>query len=145
MDLADKWEHAQRSYGGKVRTFARNARGRIRDYEQNDIEQELLIVLWECVRTYDPDRGGASFNTFFQRSAKNRVITLMRAASTKSRTAVLMSMTDEAVQSAVEDILTAPAAERAAIARLEVAELVAEWGEEVLDGRYARQLRAAVA
>jgi RNA polymerase sigma factor (sigma-70 family) len=141
MDLADKWEHAQRSYGGKVRTFARNAYGRIRGYDEHDIEQELLVELWRCVLNYDPDKGGASFNTYFQRSAKNRIITLIRHSNTKSRSAINVSTADEAVLAQVDAIIAMPGAEFQALNRMQIAELVDEYGEEVLDGTFARLLR----
>ena len=144
MDLADKWEHAQRLYGGKVKTFARNARGQVRGFDEDDLVQELLVVLYESVLYYDPDYGGASFNTFFQRNAKNRVITLIRFGSTKGRTAIVQSMTDDVVLAEMDLAVAEPAADEQALLRIEIQGFVDKYGPEVLDGRFAKQIKAAM-
>lgn len=71
-------------YRGTISTFARRSAHKLPDLDQEDIEQELYIVLWKCVENYDPDRG-ASFNTLFQGSAHNRIITLIRHYETVMR------------------------------------------------------------
>lgn len=138
--LADRWEATQLLYGQKVRTFARNSYRQIPDYEQSDVEQELLVVLWECVVHYDPNMG-ASFNTYFQRSAKNRVITLIRHYETKSRSAVTVSLGDDAVALAVESYLAVASAEEIGLMRLQISEYVTRYGEDVLSGDFSRELR----
>jgi DNA-directed RNA polymerase specialized sigma24 family protein len=142
MDLAHKWEVASTLYGGKVKTFARNSFRQIPDHEQNDVEQELLVVLWECVVHYDPNKG-ASFNTYFQQSAKNRVISLIRHYQTKGRTATLVSLTDEAVEAAVSEMLATTSAEELALMRMTIREFVLEHGEEALSRDRRRSRRAS--
>lgn len=142
MPLEEKWEAAQLMYGRKVKTFARNSFRQIPYHDQCDMEQEMLIVLWECVRAYDPNKG-ASFNTFFQQCAKNRITSLIRHYSTKSRAAVVTSLSDEAVAAVVEEYLTPLTAEDQALLRMELREIVALHGEGVFDATGRRRLRAA--
>jgi len=142
MDIGEKWELAQAAYAGKVRTFARNSHDSIPGYDQDDVEQELLIVLWECTVAYDPNKG-ASFNTYFQQSAKNRVISLIRHASTKSRSAVVVSLGIEAVAAAVDECLAITSAEDLALMRITIREYVNEFGEEILNGPGRGRRRAA--
>lgn len=142
MELAEKWEAASRLYGGKVRTFARNSYRQIPDHEQTDVEQELLVVLWECVVHYDPQKG-ASFNTYFQQSAKHKVISLIRHYQTKSRTAVVVSLSDEAVEAAVGEMLSVTSAEELALMRMTIREFVLENGEEALSRDRRRSRRAS--
>lgn len=98
----EKWALAQVRYKGTIRTFARSFNSQIRNMDQEDIEQELLVVLWKCVLNYDPSKG-ASFNTLFQGSAKNKCISLVRTANTKSRKGVNVSLADEDIERAVDD------------------------------------------
>lgn len=139
MPLSERWEAAQLLYGGKVRTFARNSWRQIPFHEQEDVEQELLVVLYDCVIHYDPNRG-ASFNTFFQRSAKNKVISLIRHYSTKGRKGVAVSLEEESVAAAVDQFLATHSAEELAMFRMEITEYTdmhteAEWAENRLAKR----------
>ena len=131
MELSEKWEAAQKMYGGKVRTFARNSFRQIPGAEQQDVEQELLVVLWECVMKYDPNRG-ACFNTYFQQSAKNKVISLIRHHQTKGRTGSVVSMSEDAVAFAVDEALSFTSAEDLAMMRVELRAFVEANGEEAL-------------
>lgn len=137
---AERFEQAQLKYGQKVRTFARNSFNQVPYHDLEDMVQELTIVLWECVRTYNPDRG-ASFNTFFQQSAKNRVISLIRHYQTKGRAGSTVSLDVEAVSWAVDEFLSDASAEDLALMRMEIREAVLAGGEGVLDGR--RRKRAS--
>ena len=134
MELAEKWEAAQQAYGGKVKTFARNSYRQIPYTDQADIEQELLVVLWECVMSYDPNRG-ACFNTYFQQSAKNKVISLIRHHQTKGRAGQVVSMSEEAVEFAVNDTIAMTSAEDLAMMRVELREYVMAHGEDALYDR----------
>jgi RNA polymerase sigma factor (sigma-70 family) len=142
LSLPERWEAAQQVYGGKVRTFARNSFRQIPDHDQADMEQEILIVLWQCVQKYDPNNG-ASFNTLFQQCAKNRIISLIRHYSTKSRTAAVVSLGEEAVAAAVDEYLAVHSAEELAMMRLEINTYVTEFGVEVLDGNRRHSRSAA--
>lgn len=134
MELFEKWEAAQRQYGGKVSTFARNSYRQIPGAEQADVEQELLVVLWECVMKYDPYRG-ACFNTYFQQSAKNKVISLIRHHQTKGRTGSTVSMSEEAVAFAVDEAVAFTSAEDLALMRVELRAFVEKNGEAALFNR----------
>lgn len=137
----DRWSAAVKLYGGKVRTFARNSFRQIPGFDREDVEQELMIVLWRCVQQYDPNRG-ASFNTLFQGCAKNKVISLIRHFETQSRKAHVVSLGDDDVASAVEEYLSVASAEEIGLMRLQISEYVADYGEGVLSGDHARQLQA---
>ena len=134
----EKWQAAYLQYRGKVRTFARNSYRQIPGHTVEDLEQEILMVLWKCTTNYDPNRG-ASFNTLFQGSAKNRIISLIRHHSTKGRTGVTISLAEEAVSRAVDEFLASDSAEDRALRIMEVQEIVAEHGMKVLDGKRGRR------
>lgn len=128
-----KWETAQREYGGKIRTFARNSYYKMPSFDVEDVEQELLVVLWECVVHYDPTKG-AKFNTYFQQSAKNRIITLIRYHEAKRRTAPggVTTLDDDAVRAAAEEAMYSPTTEDRVFDRIALAEVIQEHGPEVL-------------
>jgi RNA polymerase sigma factor (sigma-70 family) len=137
---AERWDAAQRAYRGKIRTFARNSVRQLPGYEVADVEQELLVVLWQCVEKYDPNRG-ASFNTLFQGSARNKIISLIRRYSTQSRKALVMSLDEEAVRTVIEDTLSTSSAEDIALMRILIGEAVTQLGPEVLSGNRTRARR----
>lgn len=125
----EKWGLAQARYKGTIRTFARNCVRQLPGFELADVEQELLVVLWRCVNNYDPDKG-ASFNTLFQGSARNRIISLIRTANTKGRQGISVSLSDEAVSAAVDDIMNELGTEERCMLRDELREYVSEVGAE---------------
>lgn len=130
-DLAENWQLAQTAFAGKIRTFARNSAYRIPGFDEEDVEQELLIVLYECVVHYNPDRG-ARFNSYFQGSAKNRIITLIRHFETKSRKGEIAYLEDEDVRRAVEMSSLQHSAEAIAMMHIDIFErttpaLLEEW------------------
>lgn len=141
VDDSARWEAARRLYGGKVRTFARNSFRQIPGFDREDVEQELLIVLWNCVQKYDPNKG-ASFNTLFQGCAKNKVISLIRHFETQSRKAVVVSLGEDEVARAVDQYLAVSSAEEIGLMRMQISEYVAEYGEGVLSGDFARRIEA---
>jgi RNA polymerase sigma factor (sigma-70 family) len=139
ITVDDQWHIAQREYGKKVKTFARNSAYAVPGYEEADMEQELLVVLWECVANYDPGQG-ARFNTYFQTSAKNRIVSLIRRYKTLSRTADVQSLDVEAVSFAVDEVFAKGySAEDTALLRMEVVDAVAIHGEGALDGKRGRK------
>lgn len=123
----EKWTLAQIRYKGTIRTFARNCVHQIPGMDLEDIEQELLVVLWKCVMNYNPDRG-ASFNTLFQGSARNKCISLIRTANTKGRKGVTASLTDEAVERMVDEVFEQQSTEDTVMLRMELQEYVSKHG-----------------
>ena len=142
VPFEDRWSAAQTRYKGTIRTFARNCVAQLPGYSIEDIEQELLVILWKCVLNYDPDKG-ASFNTLFQGSARRRVISLIRTASTLSRTGVNVSLDIEAVAAAVDDHLSTCSAEDRLLTRLDLQSYISEHGAETLNMERPPRPRAA--
>lgn len=84
MREATKFELAQVEYQRKIKTFANKTYRMIPGYSSEDLQSEMLEVLWKCVNAYDPNRG-AGFNTLFWRSAHNRLRSLHRFYASKKR------------------------------------------------------------
>lgn len=118
------FEQAQVAFRGTIRTFARNCVHQLPGFAQEDIEQELLMVLWLCVQKYDPNKG-ASFNTLFQGCARNKVISLVRSAQTQKRKALWVNLDAEAVAQEVEMRMSVGSAERSYLALEEIRERLA--------------------
>lgn len=130
----EQWALAQARYSGTIRTFARNFDKQIPHMDREDIEQELLVVLWKTVKGYDPTRG-AGFNTLFQGNCKNRCISLVRTANTAGRKGITQSLSDEAVERAVNDVFDRqcmPSTEDRVMDRLEIQEYVSIHGTDCL-------------
>lgn len=142
MQFTQKWELAQARYRGTMRTFARNSVNQIPDMEMEDIVQELTIVLWECVLKYDPNRG-ASFNTLFQGSCKNKIITLIRRGQTQKRSAVVTSLDVESVRLVFEDLIQQESSEDTSLRKMELDEAIETYGVEALSARGRKRVRAA--
>lgn len=124
---------AQEEYKGKIRTFARNSYYKMPGFTTEDVEQELLVVLWDCVRTYNPDKG-AKFNTFFQQSAKNKIVSLIRYFEAKTRVAnsMVVTLEDDAVRFAIEEDLGGATAEDIALQRMELQAIYEKHGLEAI-------------
>lgn len=143
--MPEKWEAAQKSFGKKLKTFARNSYSQIPGMSQEDMEQELLETLWWCTFDYNPN-GGATFNTFVQTSWRNRIGTLKRSASTQKRACVTVSLDEASVAFAVDAILAdrswassdSQSAEDTALLRIMIREQVAERGVGAIVG-YGRR------
>lgn len=131
MTFEKKWEVTQLLYGRKCKTFAKNCFYKLPGFEVEDVEQEMLVVLWRCVRNYDPNKG-SSFNTFFQQCAKFRVRDLLRQAGTKGRKADVTYLDEEALQLQIESCLSVESAEVTMLQRAEIQSFVLEYGELVL-------------
>jgi hypothetical protein len=119
----EKFELAYPKYVKKIQTYARGEFHLVPGYGPEELEAELLEILWLACERYDPNRG-ATFNTCFWQFAKNRVVDLKRSAFRKKRVANLNAETleDEAVRFAVEERLLRSSAEDEALARLAVVE-----------------------
>lgn len=81
---AKRFTAAQIAYQGKIRTFARQKFRLLPGFDKQDVESEILEVLWKACNVYDPNNG-ACFNTLFWTMAHNRVKDLHKAASRKMR------------------------------------------------------------
>lgn len=117
LAIATPFEAAQEMYAPKIRTFAEKMWRFIPGFEQQDLEGELLEVLWKCTLRYHPDNGG-NFNTFFWRSAKNRTISIERQAKALKRCAEWVQLDPEIFVVEVDRILREFSAEDHAIANL---------------------------
>lgn len=121
------WQHrftaAQPAYRFRIKAFARKNFRALPGLEQQDLEAELVEVLWLACMKYDPNNG-ACFNTFFWQSAKNRFLDLHKAASRKMRVGDYdrVSLTQESVQRAVYEMLEDASAEDEVMARITVRE-----------------------
>ncbi len=121
LSESEKFVAAQVAFTRKIRTYARNVlphlSGHDRHYDLEDVEQELLVVLWKCVQTYHPDNG-ATFNTFAQRGFQNRLASLVRETTARKRTAVggVVSIGVEAISDAVDELFQEDSAEDYAVA-----------------------------
>ena len=90
---------------------------------QDDLEQELLEVLWAACEKYDPDKG-AKFNTFFRMLVNNRIATLIRNAFVQKRQSNLFceTLTSDDVAAVVDEITSCASAETEYLARLSITE-----------------------
>lgn len=134
--MPEKWAAAQAAFRNKIHTFAVNSYRQIPGYSVEDMEQELMEVLWWCTFDYDPHRG-ATFNTFFQSSARNRISSLIRYSNAKRRKADWVSLEEEDVRSAVESLLARNVVEDRAIDRCELQSLV-QANPSLLDVAYLK-------
>lgn len=114
---ATNFERAQVMYEPKINTFTAKVWKHIPGYEQQDLDGELLEVLWRCTERYHPDAGG-NFNTFFWRSAKNRTISIERHAKALRRSAEWVRLDPDVFVLVVDEILSDFSAEDYAIANL---------------------------
>lgn len=102
-------------YSPKIATFARKTYYFIPGFEQQDLEAEMLEVLWKCVESYDPNRG-AGFNTLFWRSARRRLISIKRHYAAKKRAAEWVMLDEEAFVSVCDEAISDFSAEEWALA-----------------------------
>lgn len=124
-----KWDAAFRAFQAKIKTFARNSYYTVPGFTAADMEQELLEVLWWCVFDYDPGKG-ATFNTFFQTSARNRISTLKRAATAVKRGSGVDAsyLEEEALVGVSDELHMCESAEATVVRRINIAEYAAEHG-----------------
>lgn len=119
---ATAFESAQTMYSPKIRTFAEKVWRFIPGFERQDLEGELLEVLWKCTLHYHPDNG-ANFNTFFWRCAKNRTTSIERQAKAVKRNVEWVRLEYEEFVTVCDSILREFSAEEYAIANLTVTRL----------------------
>lgn len=87
--------------------------------DQEELENELLEVLWLACNAYDPTQG-CDFKTFFWSKASNHVVSRSRTAKSLKRgpNVKRLYLSEEGVTEAVEAALTGLSAEDAALARI---------------------------
>lgn len=112
---ATAFEMAQVKYAPKIRTFSENTWRYLPGYERQDLEADMLEVLWTCVQSYDPDRG-ARFSTFFWTAAKRRLISIRRHYGAQKRSAEWVHLDGDALAEMVDEIVTEASAEDYALA-----------------------------
>lgn len=119
---AERFEAAQLEYSKKIRTAAKNSHFKFPGYDVDDMYQELLVVLWESVTLYDPNKG-ATFNTFFWMRARQKIGMLDRKYNEmKCRKATVVSMDEESVATFIEELGAEDSAEVMALTRMEIQE-----------------------
>jgi len=128
-------------YRKTIKTYARNSYYVVPDFAPEDMEQELLAVLWFVVQSYDPTKG-ALFNSYMQQCFRNKISTLRRETRAQKRTAEIVSLDVEAVQNAIDARRTLPSAEDTAVQREECRESY-EQGPARIRRRWATQLTEA--
>lgn len=116
---ARAFELAQPVYAPKITTYAEKVFKFIPGYEQQDLEGELLEVLWKCTMRYDPNNGG-NFNTFFWRCAKNRTYSIERMSKALRRCAEWVQLDPDAFKLVCDRAIQEASAEEYAIANLTV-------------------------
>lgn len=72
------------AYLPKIRTFARRNVNHFAGWAVEDIVQEITVVLWKCLKTYDPNKA-AGFSTFFWTAARNQMQNLIDTMSAQKR------------------------------------------------------------
>lgn len=137
MDIAERFSAAQRMHVGTIRSFVNRFHAQMGSHMgKEDLEQELLMVMWECVLKYDPNKG-AKFNTLLHRSCNNRCITLVRFFAAKCRAGDVTSLDEDAVAYVVDRLLSSPSAEDRALTIMEVRERLSPPAREQLDALVA--------
>lgn len=127
-----RFELAQPAYRRKIKTFARKNFVALPGYEKQDLESEVLEVLWLACGSYDPNRGSA-FNNYFWKLTVNRFRDLRKHATRKMRvgdflnvsldTYVVVLDDEEMLSSEIAQILSDPSAEDEALARFTAREI----------------------
>lgn len=133
---------AHRQNAKLIKTYSRNSFFHIPGFSEDDMEQELLAVLWFAVQNYDPTRG-AFFNSYMQQCFRNRISTLRRAVECPKRSAELVSLDVEAVQLAIDTRRSLPSAEDTAVQREDVRESYEE-GSPRIRRRFQQALSEAI-
>lgn len=133
----ERWQTARIAYKQKIRTAAWNSRYVSPEHNVDDMEQELLIVLWDSCRLYDPEKG-MTFNSFFWMRAKQKIGMLQERAQAKKRSALMVSLDEEGITAAIDAVLQCASAEAYYEAheavqarRSQIVEIANHWRREV--------------
>lgn len=119
-----RFEQAQPVYKRRIRSFARKRFNHLPGMEAQDLEAELLEVLWLVCTSYDPDNG-ATFNTFFWTAAENRFKDLHKAASRQKRVGDYerVWLEAESVRQVLSETHLTPTVEDEVLAKINVREI----------------------
>jgi DNA-directed RNA polymerase specialized sigma24 family protein len=120
---AARFELAQPKFRKKIRTFCSKNYRRLPGLERQDLEGEMLEVLWLACMKYDPDQG-AGFNTFFWTCAQRRLMDLHKAANRQMRSGDFhwVWLESESIADFINELLEA-SAEEMTFAKIDVAEI----------------------
>lgn len=107
-----------------IRAYARDNVYALPGLEAQDLENEVLEVLWMACNTYDPNKG-MKFNTWFRELVKRRFLDLSKAARRIKRAGDFnqVSLDVESVRMGIETALTGESAEDEALLRIDVREM----------------------
>lgn len=83
-DVTERFGITQPKFQGRIRTFARRNFRSLPGFAQQDLENEILEVLWLACLKYNPNNG-SGFTNFFWTCAERRFLDLHKAASRKMR------------------------------------------------------------
>lgn len=83
-DNSERFELAQVAYRKMIKAYAWQCAWILPGYDHQDLENELLEVLWLACKSYDPDKG-MKFNTWFRQRVKQRFLDLEKSAKRKKR------------------------------------------------------------
>jgi DNA-directed RNA polymerase specialized sigma24 family protein len=122
QSVAQKFELAQAMYAPKIRTFSEKSFRFLPGYERQDLEADMLEVLWLCVQSYDPDKG-ARFSTLFWTAAKRRLISIRRRFGAQKRSAEWVILNGDELAAAIDSVISEFSAEDYAVAFLSLREL----------------------
>lgn len=111
------WIQAQDAFMPRIVSYAGDQVHHLPGFEKDDVINELLEVLWRCVRSYDPDEG-ARFHTLFWNSANRRMADLVRYVTAQKRSAELITLEDEATRTVIEARNALDSAEFEALSRI---------------------------
>lgn len=90
-----RFKEALKVYRPKIHTFAVNSVHSFAGVGVEDLEQEILMVLWKCLQTYDPNKA-AGFSTYFWTTAKNKMVDLIKGMNRIKRQTEWFIMSDDA-------------------------------------------------
>lgn len=118
-----RFEQAVRVYDRQIKKFAHQHITSLPGMDAQDLENELLEVLWLCCNMYDPNKG-AKFRTLFWTAAQNRFLTAHERASAQKRVGdyYRVNLDSESVQIALSESFLDHSAEEEALARISVRE-----------------------
>lgn len=119
-----RFELAQPAYTKRIKSYARKHFTSLPGSEAQDLEAELLEVLWLCCQSYDPNHG-AIFNTYFWTAAENRFKDLHKAASRQKRSGDYerVWLEAESVRQTLSEMHLEESAEEEVLARFKVREI----------------------
>lgn len=119
----ERFELARPAYRDKIKRYSNRYYRMIPGYEAQDLESDLVEVLWLACVSYDPNYG-SKFNTFFWELVKRRFLDMRKRATRKKRAGDLtsISLDIDAVRAVVEQVTLGSSAEEEMLARIVVTE-----------------------